>query len=78
MKIHSGHDRFALTLLPIFAIVWATLAIQPWYRSDWLLENGIVFAAVPAMLLMHRHLPLSKMSYSLIFLFLCLHEVGAH
>ena len=27
---------------------------------------------------MHRHLPLSKISYSLIFVFLCLHEVGAH
>jgi putative membrane protein len=78
MRLASGHDRFALTLLLIFTVVWTALAIQPWYRSDWLLENVVVFVAVPAVLLMHRHLPLSKISYSLIFVFLCLHEVGAH
>lgn len=46
--------------------------------SIWLLENVIVFFAVPALMLMHRHMPLSKVSYSLIFVFLCLHQVGAH
>jgi len=48
------------------------------YRFDWLLENMIVFLAVPLLLMMYRHLPLSKISYSLIFIFLCLHEVGSH
>ena len=78
MKKLSAHDRFALWLLMIFVVIWIALAIDPWFRSDWLLENVIVFFAVPALILMHRHMPLSKISYSLIFVFLCLHQVGAH
>jgi putative membrane protein len=78
VKKLSAHDRFALSLLIIFLAVWIALGIDPWFRSDWLLENLIVFLAVPALILLHRHMPLSKISYSLIFVFLCLHEVGAH
>jgi len=78
MKTLSGHDRFALVLLAIFVVIWTALAIDPWYRSDWLLENMVVFVAVPVLLQIHGHMPLSKISYSLIFTFLCLHEVGAH
>jgi putative membrane protein len=78
MKRFSGHDRFALSLFVLFVLVWTALAIRPWYRSDWLLENMIVFAAVPLLLMIYWHLPLSKISYSLIFVFFCLHEVGAH
>ncbi len=78
MKKLSAHDRFAVWLLMIFVVIWIAFAIDPWFRSDWLLENVIVFFAVPALMLMHRHMPLSKISYSLIFVFLCLHQVGAH
>ena len=78
MKKLSAYDRFALSLLLIFLAVWIALGIDPWFRSDWLLENLIVFLAVPALILLHRHMPLSKISYSAIFAFLCLHEIGAH
>ncbi len=78
MKNLSEHDRFALSLLIVFLAIWAALGIDPWFRSDWLLENLLVFFAVPALMLLHRHMPLSKISYSVIFVFLCLHEVGAH
>jgi putative membrane protein len=78
MKKFSPYDRFALWILIIFLGVWIALGIDPWFRSDWLLENLIVFFAVPALMLMHRHMPLSKISYSVIFIFLCLHEVGSH
>ncbi len=74
----NEHDRFALLLLAIFVIVWVLLGIQPIYRSGWLLENTLVFVAIPLLVAMHPNLPLSKISYSLIFVFLCLHEVGAH
>ena len=74
----SAYDRFALSLLIVFLMVFIALGIDPWFRSDWLLENLIVFFAVPALMLLHRHMPLSKISYSVIFVFLCLHEVGAH
>ncbi len=78
MKKLSPYDRFALLLLIVFLAVFIALGIDPWFRSDWLLENVIVFFAVPALMLMHRHMPLSKISYSVIFIFLCLHEIGAH
>jgi len=74
----NEHDRFALLLLAIFMIVWGVLAVQPLYRSDWLLENALVFVAIPLLVALHPILPLSKISYSLIFVFLCLHEIGAH
>jgi len=78
MNRDSAHNQLALWLLALFAVVWALLAIAPWYRSDWLLENVIVFIAIPALIFMHRHTPLSNLSYVLIFVFLCLHQVGAH
>lgn len=73
-----GIDRFALTLLALFAIVWTIAAIDPWYPDDWLLENMLVFIGVPVLILIHRTKPLSRMSYGLVFAFLCLHEIGAH
>ncbi|NIV19025.1 MAG: DUF2238 domain-containing protein [Woeseiaceae bacterium] len=71
-------DRFALVLLGLLAIVWVIAAIDPWYPDDWLLENILVFIAVPVLVLIHRKEPLSRTSYALVFAFLCLHEVGAH
>lgn len=64
--------------LAAFSIFWLALAIAPLHRPEWMLENVIVFVGVPVLVLLHRHLPLSKVSISLIFIFLCLHEVGAH
>src|SRR5262245_45886813 len=57
---------------------WLALAINPLDRSDWLLENALVFLFVPLMVLTYGRLPFSRTSYMLIFLFLCMHEVGAH
>ncbi|RLA34716.1 MAG: DUF2238 domain-containing protein [Gammaproteobacteria bacterium] len=74
----AAHDRFAFIALVAFSIIWLALAIEPLLRPEWLLENVTVFVGVPVLVLLHRHLPLSRISISLIFLFLCLHEVGAH
>lgn len=78
MTPRTAYDRFALLLLVGFAVLWIALAIRPLHRPEWLLENVIVFVGVPVLILLHKHLPLSKVSASLIFVFLCLHEVGAH
>jgi putative membrane protein len=78
MNLRRDNNRFALALLVLFLAIWTILAIRPSYRHDWLLENMIVFVGVPFLILTHRRLPLSRISYALIFLFLCLHEVGAH
>jgi len=78
MMSRAAHDRFAFIALVAFSIIWLALAIEPLLRPEWLLENVTVFVGVPVLVLLHRHLPLSRISISLIFLFLCLHEVGAH
>ena len=40
-------DRYPAALLAAFSVIWIALAIFPWYRQDWLLENVIVLVAVP-------------------------------
>jgi putative membrane protein len=45
---------------------------------DWLLENALVFLFVVFFALTYKRFPLSRISITLIFLFLCLHELGAH
>lgn len=67
-----------LTLGAFFLLVWATLAVAPLDRKDWALENALVFLIVPLLVLSRKKLPLSRISYTAIFLFLCLHEIGAH
>jgi len=74
----SSHRRYVLVLVALFAAVWVALAIAPRYRHDWMLENTLVAFFVLILVASYRYLPLSRISYTLIFVFLCLHEVGAH
>ncbi len=73
-----SHRQYVLIVAGVFALIWAVLAIQPIDRADWALENGLVAAFVSVLLLTYRRFPFSRVSYTLIFLFLCLHEIGAH
>jgi putative membrane protein len=72
------HRRYLLILATLFFVLWTALAIKPLYRDDWALENLLVVAFVVLVATFHRRMLLSRISYTLIFLFLCLHEVGAH
>jgi putative membrane protein len=67
-------DRLAV----LFAIIGILLAIDPLYRHDWMLENILVVALAAAFLRWRKELHLSKLSSTLIFIFLCVHEIGAH
>lgn len=42
------------------------------------MENVLVFVAVALLAVFHRRLLFSRVSYTLIFVFMCLHQVGAH
>jgi putative membrane protein len=72
------HARYVGALLGAGALLWVAFAIAPLDRHDWLLENALLVAAVAALAATYRRFPLSRISYTLIFLFLCLHTVGAH
>jgi putative membrane protein len=70
--------RYPLVLLVLFGVFWTAMAIAPSDRSTWLLENSLSVAAVAGLAALHRRLPFSRVSYTLIFVFLCLHTLGAH
>lgn len=72
------YRRYLAVLAGLFLIIWTALAIDPSYRHDWLLENALLFVFVTVLVISHRPLPLSAVSYTLIFVFLCLHSLGAH
>jgi putative membrane protein len=58
--------------------LWIALAIAPVYRQDWLLENLIVFIAIPILVLTARRLRFSNLAYTGLFVFFSLHAIGAH
>ncbi len=72
------HRQYLLILAGLFGIWWVALAIHPWHRDPWLLENSLALAVVILLAACHRKLLFSRVSYTLIFLFMCMHQVGAH
>ena len=70
--------RYPLVLLAAFLLWWFLLAVRPSYRQDWLLENLLVFVAVPLLVWSYPRLRLSNTAYTLLFVFFGLHAVGAH
>lgn len=73
-----AYRRYVGTLILIYAVIWLLLAIEPVDRKDWLLENVLVVVLGVALFASHRAFLFSRVSYTLIFLFLCLHSVGSH
>lgn len=74
----DARRRYLYTLGLLFAVVWVALAIAPHDRADWALENALVLAFGAALLITRRWFVFSRVSYTLIFLYLCLHAIGAH
>lgn len=74
----SSHRRYVGGLALVYALVVLGLGIAPWDRGTWLLEHVMVVAGLLLLLFSYRAFPLSRVSYALIFVFLCVHEVGTH
>jgi len=73
-----SYDGFVRALAALLALVWLGLAIRPKYRDVWLLENTPFVAGVVALFFLQRRMRLSRVSLGLIFLFCCMHLLGAH
>ncbi len=56
----------------------AISAYKPEQVYDWFLENALVFSFIVALAVTYRKLPLSDLSYLMLFSYLCVHEWGAH
>jgi putative membrane protein len=72
---HRHHVRVLAALLGV------CVALSGWgahFPKDWMLENSLVLAAMPILWAIYKRLPFSRLSWTLVFLFLYLHELGAH
>lgn len=63
-------------LAALFVAAWIALAIHPWFRQDWALENTLVGVVVAALALTRPRF--SLLAWTLLFIFGLLHIVGAH
>jgi putative membrane protein len=54
------------------------MAIKPVDRSDWFMENALVVLGVALLVFTYKPFPLSRVSYTCIFVFMMLHALGAH
>jgi putative membrane protein len=73
--MHAKHVRMLTVCLAV------SVALSAWgahFPHDWLLENALIVAALPILWTIYRKLPFSRLSWTLVFVFLYLHEVGAH
>jgi putative membrane protein len=65
-------------LAGVYALWWVAMAIAPYDRSDWVLENVLVVLAVGLLVFTYKSFPLSRVSYTCIFVFMMLHTLGSH
>lgn len=72
------YNRQLQILCVLFGLVFTASAYKPIMPEDWWIENGLVFVSVGGLILTYRRLVFSDLSYTLIFVFLAMHEWGAH
>jgi putative membrane protein len=70
--------RYHWFLILAFSVAWIWAAINPVFPHDWLLENYLVFIFIPIILAAGYYFKLSKISYTLITIFMILHVIGSH
>lgn len=70
--------RFLMVLVVLYAAVAIWSGWNPVYRFDWMLESMLPTLMVVVLVASFRRVPLSDVSGLLLFLFLVLHQVGAH
>jgi putative membrane protein len=72
------YSQYAKVLGIALVGLWAVLAIHPLDRSDWLLENLLVFVAAPLLIFHGPRLSFDDGTWTCLFLFFALHLLGAH
>lgn len=73
-----GENRALHYLMAATAVAMAVSAYRPSMVFDWWLENLLVFFLLALLAGTYRRIPLSTFAYTMIFLFLLVHEWGAH
>lgn len=79
ISFQDGSQRkYFFLLLFIFFVEFLFLAIKPYDRHDWALENVLALLFIAVLFFTSKKFPLSRKSYTFVFIFLCIHEIGAH
>jgi putative membrane protein len=73
-----SRKAYLWTLGIIYAVWWVIMAINPKHFDDWLMENALVVAGLALLVFTYKSFPLSRVSYTCIFVFMMLHALGAH
>ena len=66
------------TLGAAYLVWWVLMAIDPLDRADWVVENVLVLFGAALLGFTYKAFPLSRISYTCIFVFMMLHALGAH
>src|SRR3989338_272851 len=74
----KGKDKLPLTLLIVFIIFWLFIAIKPYDRFTWFIENILTFLFVPLLVITYKKFRFSNFTYILLFLFMILHTLGSY
>jgi putative membrane protein len=73
-----SRKSYLWVLAAIYAAWWVLMAIEPLDRSDWFMENALVVLGIGLLVFTYKPFPLSRVSYTCIFVFMMLHALGAH
>jgi putative membrane protein len=71
-------QRELLTLMSIYLIGFAALAVNPHDRADWALENLFPISQLIAVAICYRYYKFTRLSYYLIFFYLFVQSWGGH
>jgi putative membrane protein len=70
--------RELLTLIVIYLLGFAALAVNPHDRADWALENLFPISQLVAVCISYRYYKFTRLSYYLIFFYLFVQSWGGH
>jgi putative membrane protein len=73
-----SRKAYLWTLGLVYLAWWILMAIRPLDFMDWLMENVLVVLGLALLLFTAKSFPLSRISYTCIFIFMVLHALGAH
>jgi putative membrane protein len=77
-KKRTATRRELLILLSIYAAGFLVLAIQPYDRSDWALENFFPVSMLAATIIVYPRFKFTRLAYYLIFVYLFVQSYGGH
>jgi putative membrane protein len=71
-------DKYPFLLFIVYLVFMVLMAINAKYYDDWKSENYLIIPFLIIIYITHKWFKLSKISYSMIFIFMILHIAGSH